>query len=171
MLLLKRTAIGEQLYKLLESELNSKVVGNIRKRVALVGDLYKWKPDILEIWEMKKQKIPEAFEILWDGEFVCRFKENERVNVVIARFWSKLLELVKNDTISFRWRDKLKVDELELLRANELKKTKTDKEKKEAKQADKLITKLTTEEKEIAEIAIKEVKKEAKKKKKKKLIL
>lgn len=69
------------------------------KRTRIEADLEKWRPEIVEIWEQKKEKSDRIYSIYFDDEFVCSFGISEKPPQVEVKFLKGLYDLIENDTV------------------------------------------------------------------------
>lgn len=75
-------------------------IPEFKDRIRVWAEVDKYRPGEDEsVWKQKKGKSPHAYEIYFDGEFVCFFDENETIQRVILKFIESMRELFKQEKI------------------------------------------------------------------------
>lgn len=102
--------IEELLFRELQKHWAKSLV-NVKERVRLVPDLYKFRADGDPFFfAQAKGKIPRHYSIYFDNEFVCDFDSTYLPQAVLLVFWRGLLKLYQEQKIYFDKR-LYKVDE------------------------------------------------------------
>lgn len=109
--------IEEFLYRELQKHWAKSLV-NVRERVRLVPDLYKFRADgDPYFYAQSKGKIPRHYSVYFDNEYVCNFDSEYLPQGILLVFWRGLLKLYEEHKIYFDKR-LYKVDE-EIAKDNE----------------------------------------------------
>lgn len=99
---------------------------DLSKRTRVEADLEKWRPDIVEIWEQKKDKSDRIYSIYFDDEFVCSFGISESPAIVEVKFLRGITSLFEDE--------KIYLDENEYAIQAELRRLKTEEDERKIKE-------------------------------------
>jgi hypothetical protein len=113
---------------------------NVRERVRLIPDLYKFKPEDPYFLAQKQGKVPQHYSLYFDSEFVCDFDSTYLPEAVLLLFWRGILPLYNEHKIYFDKRFYKAEDDL----VTEEKKVKKHKRKEQIRKLD-----IPTEAKEV----------------------
>lgn len=85
----------------------------IEKRVKVISDLefFRYGEDE-SVWEQERGKRAKVYQIYFDDEFICTFKEDDIHQAVFLMFWRGLMDKYKRGMIRFDPLWKKKNDEL-----------------------------------------------------------
>ena len=72
---------------------------DIKTRIRVISDLFKYKPDDVYIWSQKKGKVVKYYTVYFDDEFVCGFDEGDHPDAFLLEFWKGLKKLVKENKV------------------------------------------------------------------------
>ncbi len=92
--------IEDFLYRELQKHFSKKLV-DVRERIRLVPDLYKFKTEDPYFWGQAKGKIPQHYSLYFDDEFVCDFDSTHPPEAILLQFWRGLTQLYEQRKIYF----------------------------------------------------------------------
>ncbi len=92
--------IEQFLYRELQKHWSPKLV-NVRERIRLIPDLYKFRTEDPYIWAQSKGRTPQHYALYFDSEFVCDFDSSYLPQAVLLVFWRGLTKLYNERKIYF----------------------------------------------------------------------
>jgi len=100
LILSEAARIEDFLCRELQKHFSKKLV-DVRQRIRLVPDLYKFKPEDPYLWGQAKGKIPQHYSLYFDDEFVCDFDSTYPPEAILLKFWRGITYLFEQRKIYF----------------------------------------------------------------------
>lgn len=87
---------------------------NLDERIMLVADVnhFKFMEDEF-VWNQARERIPNYYEVYFDGVWVCDFMDNEKLPAIRLKFLRGFLEKYEAGEIHLRTKDEIEEEEVE----------------------------------------------------------
>lgn len=89
--------IKDHLIRELSKHFDSKI--QFEKRIRVLSDLDVFLPEDKYIWEQKKDRTAEYFQVYFDDQYICGFDEETPSKVGVALFWKGFTEAYKDKKV------------------------------------------------------------------------